>query len=254
VNRFLPLAVGVLVLALWEVLVRVLEVPQFVLPPPTMIVGALVANLPQLVEALAETLKLTLLAFAASFVGGLALAILFVQSRLIERSLLPYAVTLQVTPIVSSAPLIIIWVLFPDPVERQPGAAFGRPGADRPVPALSRNAVAIPMASATAEFAAGAAGRSAHQRRAGADRQRGGGIRCRLRRGNGSRLADRAEWAAPRNSADVRRPAASVADRPGVERDDCLHRTQAAAPVASRPRRSSLSRTYIFGFSNFRMN
>ena len=109
-SRFLPLAVGVFVLALWEVLVRVLEVPQFVLPPPTMIAGALAANLPELLEALAETLKLTLLAFAASFVGGLALAILFVQSRLVERSLLPYAVTLQVTPIVSIAPLIIIWV------------------------------------------------------------------------------------------------------------------------------------------------
>jgi NitT/TauT family transport system permease protein len=55
-------------------------------------------------------LKLTLLAFAASFVGGLLLAILFVQSRLIERSLLPYAVVLQVTPIVAIAPLIVIWV------------------------------------------------------------------------------------------------------------------------------------------------
>jgi NitT/TauT family transport system permease protein len=109
-NRFLPLVVGVIVLALWEVSVRWLDVPKFVLPPPSLIAAALWTNLPQLLEALGETLKLTLLAFAASFAGGLALAILFVQSRLIERSLLPYAVTLQVTPIVSIAPLIIIWV------------------------------------------------------------------------------------------------------------------------------------------------
>jgi NitT/TauT family transport system permease protein len=108
--RLLPLLVGVAALALWEGLVRVLAVPRFVLPPPSLIAGALVADFPQLLQALGETVKLTLLAFAASFAGGLALAILFVQSRAIERSLLPYAIVLQVTPIVAIAPLIVIWV------------------------------------------------------------------------------------------------------------------------------------------------
>jgi NitT/TauT family transport system permease protein len=108
--RLLPLLLGLAVLAVWEVLVRWLEVPRFVLPPPSLIAGALIANFPQLFGALLETLKLTMLAFAASFLGGLALAILFVQSRLLERSLLPYAVVLQVTPIVAIAPLIVIWV------------------------------------------------------------------------------------------------------------------------------------------------
>ncbi|MDB5395471.1 MAG: putative binding-protein-dependent transport system inner rane component [Rhodospirillales bacterium] len=109
-SRFLPLLVGAIVLAFWEVFVRVLQVPKFVLPPPSLIADALVANLPQLLDALRQTLEMTLAAFAASFIGGLALAILFVQSRLIERSLLPYAVVLQVTPIVAIAPLIVIWV------------------------------------------------------------------------------------------------------------------------------------------------
>jgi NitT/TauT family transport system permease protein len=109
-TRFLPLFVGIVVLAVWEMSVRLLNVPVFVLPPPSMIADALWTNFPQLLDALAETLKLTLAAFAASFVGGLVLAILFVQSRLIERSLLPYAVVLQVTPIVAIAPLIVIWV------------------------------------------------------------------------------------------------------------------------------------------------
>jgi NitT/TauT family transport system permease protein len=71
---------------------------------------ALIEDFPQLLEALWETLKLTLLAFAASFLGGLALAILFVQSRLIERSFMPYALVLQVTPVVAIAPQIVIWV------------------------------------------------------------------------------------------------------------------------------------------------
>ncbi len=109
-TRFLPLLVGVVVLALWEASVRLLKVPVFVLPPPSQIADALIADFPQLLDALAETLEMTLAAFAASFLGGLALAILFVQSRLVERSLLPYAVVLQVTPIVAIAPLIVIWV------------------------------------------------------------------------------------------------------------------------------------------------
>jgi NitT/TauT family transport system permease protein len=97
-------------LTVWEASVRALDVPIFVLPPPSSIVEAFVDAFPQLMGALWETLKMTMAAFAASFVGGLALAILFVQSRLIERSFLPYAVVLQVTPIVAIAPLIVIWV------------------------------------------------------------------------------------------------------------------------------------------------
>src|SRR6185312_4926167 len=61
--------------------------------------------------------QMTLAAFLASFFGGLALAILFSQSKLVERSLLPYAIVLQVTPIVSIAPIIVIWVGL-DHVER----------------------------------------------------------------------------------------------------------------------------------------
>ena len=109
-TRFLPLLVGIVLLALWEASVRTLNVPIFVLPPPSLIADAFVQSFPLLMAALWETLKMTLAAFVASFIGGLALAILFVQSRLIERSFLPYAVVLQVTPIVAIAPLILIWV------------------------------------------------------------------------------------------------------------------------------------------------
>jgi NitT/TauT family transport system permease protein len=115
--RLLPLFVGILFLAVWELSVRWLQVPVFVLPPPSLIAKAFADNLPLLMSALWVTVQMTLAAFLASFIGGLALAILFSQSRLIERSLLPYAIVLQVTPIVSIAPLIIIWVGF-DHVER----------------------------------------------------------------------------------------------------------------------------------------
>jgi NitT/TauT family transport system permease protein len=116
-SRLLPLLVGVLVLAAWEFSVRRLQVPVFVLPPPSLVARSFVESFPILMSALWVTVQMTLAAFLASFVGGLALAVLFSQSRLIERSLLPYAIVLQVTPIVSIAPLIVIWVGF-DHVER----------------------------------------------------------------------------------------------------------------------------------------
>ena len=109
-TRLLPLLVGIIVLAAWELSVRWLQVPVFVLPPPSLIAKAFVDNFALLMSALWVTVQMTLAAFLASFVGGLGLAVLFSQSKLVERSLLPYAIVLQVTPVVSIAPLIVIWV------------------------------------------------------------------------------------------------------------------------------------------------
>jgi NitT/TauT family transport system permease protein len=108
----LPLALGVFVLGLWEFLVRAYEVPLFVLPGPSAIWGALIADFPSLMASLWTTLRITLLAFLLAAVSGVALAVLFSQSRILEMMLYPYAVVLQVTPVVAIAPLIIIWVGF----------------------------------------------------------------------------------------------------------------------------------------------
>jgi NitT/TauT family transport system permease protein len=59
------------------------------------------------------TLQITALALLLAVALGVGIAFLFVQSRMIEMSLFPYAVLLQVTPIVAIAPLIIIWVKNP---------------------------------------------------------------------------------------------------------------------------------------------
>lgn len=108
----LPLALGIAVLGAWEVLVRAYAVPQFVLPGPSAIGNALSADFPSLMASLRTTLRITVLAFVLAAVSGIALAILFSQSRIIEMMLYPYAVVLQVTPVVAIAPLIIIWVGF----------------------------------------------------------------------------------------------------------------------------------------------
>jgi len=105
-----PVATGVVVLAAWQAFCVLREVPSYLFPTPTDIGASLAAGLPGLLAALWSTLKVTLLAFALSVVIGTLIAFLFVQSRLIEISLLPYAIMMQVTPIVAIAPLIIILV------------------------------------------------------------------------------------------------------------------------------------------------
>ena len=105
-----PLAIGVVFLALWEEAVRRLGVPPYILPGPLLILRTLVADWGSLSISLWVTLEITALALVAAIVVGGLLAILFTQSKWIELSLLPYAVVLQVTPIVAIAPLIIVWV------------------------------------------------------------------------------------------------------------------------------------------------
>ena len=108
-----PAAVAVLLLALWQGAVVAFDVPVFLVPSPLRVAQALTEDAAMLFAALFNTLKITLLAFACATVLGVAIAFAFVQSRAIETALFPYAVLLQVTPIVAIAPLIIIWVKSP---------------------------------------------------------------------------------------------------------------------------------------------
>jgi len=108
----LPVLLGVGVLAVWEGAVAAYDIPRFVLPAPSAIAQALIDDFPSLMASLWTTLRITLLAFVCALVSGVALAVLFSQSRVVEMALYPYAVILQVTPVVAIAPLIIIWVGF----------------------------------------------------------------------------------------------------------------------------------------------
>ena len=108
-----PLLIGVLFLALWEAVVRLQGIPLYILPPPSAIARSLWVDGPSLLGSLLVTLRITLAALAAAALIGGAIALLFSRSRLLELSLFPYAVILQVTPIVAIAPLIIIWVREP---------------------------------------------------------------------------------------------------------------------------------------------
>lgn len=104
-----PVVIGLVTLAAWEFAVRRNGIPPYILPGPLLIGQTLVADWGTLSGSLWITLRITFLALAAAVVVGVTLAVLFTQSKWLEMSLLPYAVILQVTPIVAIAPLIIIW-------------------------------------------------------------------------------------------------------------------------------------------------
>jgi NitT/TauT family transport system permease protein len=107
-----PALLGVIVLGIWQLAVRAYDVPAYVLPGPSAIWTALADNFPSLMASLWATFRVTLEAFAVAVAAGVMLAIIFSQSRVIETALYPYAVILQVTPVVAIAPLILIWVGF----------------------------------------------------------------------------------------------------------------------------------------------
>jgi NitT/TauT family transport system permease protein len=106
----LPIVVLALGLAVWELVVRIEGIPPYVLPAPGLILQTLVADWALLFQSLLVTLATTIEGFLLAAAGGVGLAVLFNQSRLVEYSLYPYAVILQVTPIVAIAPLLLIYL------------------------------------------------------------------------------------------------------------------------------------------------
>jgi NitT/TauT family transport system permease protein len=106
----LPLTVFVLSIFAWEYYVRANEVPPYILPAPSAIWSTLVKDWPILLSSLLVTLRTTLLGLALAVAGGVALAVLISLSRVIEYSLYPYAVVLQVTPVIAIAPLLLIYL------------------------------------------------------------------------------------------------------------------------------------------------
>jgi NitT/TauT family transport system permease protein len=103
----LTLASGI---AVWEAVVRLNDIPDYVLPAPSVVFATLVQDRSILFESLLTTLLTTVQGFVAAAVGGIAMALVFSRSKWIEYSLFPYAVILQVTPVIAIAPLLLIYL------------------------------------------------------------------------------------------------------------------------------------------------
>jgi NitT/TauT family transport system permease protein len=108
--KFAPALFAVLALAVWEAAVRITGVPSYLVPGPVAIVGAFLADPSTLLLSLLSTLTVTFVALLVAAVLGVVLALAIVASRLLAAAIQPWAVVLQVTPIVAIAPLIIVWV------------------------------------------------------------------------------------------------------------------------------------------------
>jgi NitT/TauT family transport system permease protein len=112
----LPILVLALVLLIWEAIVHVNHIPPYVLPGPGLILGTLADDWELLSQSLLVTLATTVEGFLLAAFGGVGLALLFNQSRLVEYSLYPYAVILQVTPVIAIAPLLLVYLQQPTAV------------------------------------------------------------------------------------------------------------------------------------------
>lgn len=106
----LPIVVFALILSAWELVVRWFAIPPYVLPAPGSIAQTLIADWSLLWQSLLVTLVTTFEGFLLAAIGGVGLAVVFNQVRVIEYSFYPYAVILQVTPIVAIAPLLLIYL------------------------------------------------------------------------------------------------------------------------------------------------
>jgi NitT/TauT family transport system permease protein len=110
VRILLPIVVLAVGIVLWDLVVRLNNIPPYVLPGPGAVFTTLIQDWPVLSQSLLTTLLTTLEGFVAAAVGGIALALLFNQSKWLEYSLFPYAVILQVTPVIAIAPLLLIYL------------------------------------------------------------------------------------------------------------------------------------------------
>ena len=106
----LPIVMLAIAVLVWHLVVQIFTLPPYVLPGPGLVATTLIADGNLLWNSLLVTLLTTFEGFLLAAVGGIGLAILFNQSRLVEYSFYPYAVILQVTPIVAIAPLLLIYL------------------------------------------------------------------------------------------------------------------------------------------------
>ena len=109
-KQILPFCVFGLALLAWELTVRIYNIPHYILPAPTLVLKTLWDNLGSLMVSWVYTMKITFGALLLAVIGGVALAMLFALNKWVELCLFPFAIVLQVTPIVAIAPLILIFI------------------------------------------------------------------------------------------------------------------------------------------------
>ena len=109
IRQAAPWLVGLVVILAWELLCRLFGVPEFILPPPSAILGALAARWADIVSQAGYTLGMTTLGFLLAVVVGLALGVLIGSSRLVYKGLYPVLIAFNSIPKVAVVPVLVIW-------------------------------------------------------------------------------------------------------------------------------------------------
>ncbi|TET21449.1 MAG: ABC transporter permease [Candidatus Stahlbacteria bacterium] len=104
-----PILVCIAVLGLWELIVRVAHVPNYLLPAPSQIFAEIVKTILPLLKDTAVTMLESVLGFIVGSGLAVGVSVIFTHSKLMERSFYPYAIALKTIPIIAIAPLLILW-------------------------------------------------------------------------------------------------------------------------------------------------
>ena len=225
--KYAPALFGLAALLVWEAAVRITGVPSYLVPGPSAIIAAFLADPTGLLRSLGATLVVTFAALLVAALLGVVLAVGIASSRLLAAAIQPWAVVLQVTPIVAIAPLVIVWVgdpfaslvvcativaFFPVFANTAAGIEIGAGRTGRSVPAVRREPVRHTLSAAPAGGAAVLPCRAAHLRWPGAGRRGGRGVRGGIRRiCVGTGVSHPGSWLSTPGPAHVRRTGAAVA-------------------------------------------
>ena len=105
----LPTLALIAALVAWEAVVRINQIEPVILPAPSLVLKTLIADWPVLFRSLMVTMRITVEALVAATIGGTLLALVFARFRWVEEAFFPFAVIMQVTPVVSIAPLLLVY-------------------------------------------------------------------------------------------------------------------------------------------------
>ena len=93
----------------YRVFVRIFNVPSYLFPAPSIIINEAVHFKNLIISNSFVTGVEAILGFLLGSITGVGIAILFVHSKLLERSIYPYTIALQTVPVIAIAPLLIVW-------------------------------------------------------------------------------------------------------------------------------------------------
>ncbi|SMB90717.1 ABC-type nitrate/sulfonate/bicarbonate transport system, permease component [Desulfonispora thiosulfatigenes DSM 11270] len=109
IDKLIPLGFSIFIILVWEIFVKALQIPKWILPAPSIIINSLFSNLPYMFNHTIATLAEALLGFVLAIIISFIIAFLMDSISFIRKAIYPLLIISQTIPIISVAPLFIIW-------------------------------------------------------------------------------------------------------------------------------------------------